>query len=884
MKIYQIVLRYLKGQKKHTIMSMLAAAVATAFMTLILSGLSVYRASEKNICEAESGTYHVVFNGLDKQQLAAIRAMDIFSESEFYSVSSYTSSTDIDFGQMTDENATIEYMLVNGIPVDDIFLRLDSDKISLLPQSMYTVIDGRLPEKDGEVVISTESAELWGYPEIGDTVDIELYSCGVKTETGGITENVPLILAETFDVKEIYVKSLTVVGYSEGYNIVDYSDTALKSYSYLTDNLVARFSDTANDFYWDMHHAFQDAGYEIDDFDYGINQQLLDYEGRGVTARFNMVLFFGVAYLVILFLMFCVRMVIDNAFEIADRERIKQFGLLKTAGASRKQIFSFVLYEAVFLAVPGVAVGLAAGLLCSSAAFGAVSAIPYLSEASTTYDLREMLEFDIRPYVYISSAVIGVFWVIISAISTGLRSIRSTPVEAVRAAGRKEKIKISKHRTGLDKGAGFTTAYASLSIKRNKKRYIITMVSLVMSIVLFTGFSYGMELAYDTLENEYNINRQPYDYTITDASFEYDGAALRAEEMQQSGLFENVQYYSEFTMFAFPEDFGFTSDYDVTSSKYVNITAVPINRETYETYIVSDISYDEFEKSGGFLICGNVYAENGELAYTAIDTVPEIMTAAPYISKTFDIFDEAQFDMIGLYSTDNRLYHSVSGSFKAIISESGYSTLMEQYGLDVYATTITYDDVSYYWYNRLILADAADGMNEDAEVYLDKHFYGSYTNNREDMSFSYAILGIVNILGYFVVAIISVIAAVNIVNIISSNVQGRTSEFAMLRACGMEDAQIHKLIFTECMIYAALACVISLLVTEGIVFVIQIPFKTHFHDLTMEDLGIVFSYIAPLKYIAIASVAAFAIAAASSWLPAKRIIKSSIVENIQAIE
>jgi putative ABC transport system permease protein len=122
------------------------------------------------------------------------------------------------------------------------------------------------------------------------------------------------------------------------------------------------------------------------------------------------------------------------------------------------------------------------------------------------------------------------------------------------------------------------------------------------------------------------------------------------------------------------------------------------------------------------------------------------------------------------------------------------------------------------------------------------------------------------------------------VNIISSNVMGRTSELAMLRACGMSDKQLHKLILSESLIYAALASFSSLLVTEAAVFVIQIPFKTHFHDLDMDDLGLIMSAAAPLRYILIAAAVSFIVAAAASYVPARRIIKSPIVENIRNSE
>lgn len=80
MKLNEIVLRYLKGQKKHTVLTVLAIIVSVAFMTIILSAVSVYRAASLNISRETNGTYHIVFNGLDKQQLIDIRSMDILKK------------------------------------------------------------------------------------------------------------------------------------------------------------------------------------------------------------------------------------------------------------------------------------------------------------------------------------------------------------------------------------------------------------------------------------------------------------------------------------------------------------------------------------------------------------------------------------------------------------------------------------------------------------------------------------------------------------------------------------------------------------------------------------------------------------------------------------
>ena len=103
-------------------------------------------------------------------------------------------------------------------------------------------------------------------------------------------------------------------------------------------------------------------------------------------------------------------------------------------------------------------------------------------------------------------------------------------------------------------------------------------------------------------------------------------------------------------------------------------------------------------------------------------------------------------------------------------------------------------------------------MEEQAEVYMNNHFYNSYSNNLSDMNLSYALLSMIKTAGYAVIVLIALIALINVVNIISSNVTGRTSELAMLRACGMSKKQLNKLMLTESLFYAVMAGIASLLI------------------------------------------------------------------------
>lgn len=883
MKLRDITLRYLKGQKKHTIMTVLAITVSVAFMTVLLSGISVYRTAALNICRETGGTYHIIFNGLDKEQLVNIRSMDIFDQTQIYGISAYSSSVDVDMVRLAEDNAKVEYLLVNGLPVDDTFLRIDPENCSLLPPAMRSVSSGRLPEKDGEIVISSANAEQWGYPEIGSTVKAELYVCGAKTDAP-VPDNIPYILGESFDILEVKEPEFTVVGYSDETNIVHYNETRLKSYSYLTDNLLARFSDSAYSYYWDMDGSFKEAGYEIDDFDYGLNQELLDLEGSGVDAKFSQALFFAVAYLIILFFMFFIRMIIDNSFELSSKERIKQFGLLKAVGASKRQVFSMIMWEAFFLALPGVILGTAAGIGCAAVIFSVVKKLPYLHNVSLSYDLAAMLEFDIKPYVYISAVIIGFLWVFISAISTGMRSIKASPVEAVRAAARKEKIRPSRFPSGIEKGRGFIGAYSALSVKRNKKRYIITLVSMVMSIILFTVFSYAIEIASGNLDYEYNVKRTPYDYTVNLAVTDPQTVIQRAEAMRASGYFTDVQYDTYISLFISADSIGIDPRSEL-GGRTVYTDVHPINRETFEKNISSDISYDELLESGGIMFCSDMYSESGKMLYSPFGDTPDAFPASPFITYKVMLLDEEEFVCKGTYSTENRVYRSVNDRVAAVTAEENYSAFLEKWGADSGVSAVALPDgTEFTVYSRTVSANAAEGMEEQAKNYMRTHFYDSYSDNTSDMNLSYALLSMIKTAGYFIIAIISIMAVINVANIISSNILGRKSELAMLRACGMSDKQLYKMDIAESFFYAAMSGLVSLIVTELTIFVIQIPFNVHWHDLYLDDLSFEFSYIAPVKYLIIASAAAFAAAAVSSVIPIRKIISSPIVESIESSE
>ncbi len=873
--------RYLKQQKKHTVLTVTAIIIAVAFMTVMLSAVSIYNETYTNITKSTTGSYHVLFNSLDRDATVLISNMEIFDEIETYGVSYYSSSTEYVFDADTTSK---QYLYFGGMIIEGTFLRYKSDSVSMLPDSMTNVIEGRLPEKDGEIVLNAGALSLFGNPSIGDTLTFYTIDCSEYTEAtdNSIYNGIPEYFSSAVQIDGYSEVTFTVVGFSEGYNIIHYNDSQFKSGTESYNNLLARFTDDCDSLYWDMDSAFSALGYEIDNFDYSMNESLIYAEGLGDDAKANKFRFLAVCYIFILFLMFCVRMVIDNSFEISSRERVKQFGLLKAVGASASQIFFIIVWEATLLSIIGVPIGMLIGTGVTYAIFNAISSMDSLNSISSIYTFTDKIVFHIEWYVYIISLVIGFGWVIISAVGTGMRVIKATPVDAMRMASKKEKIYTGKFRMKLGNGKKFIPVYASLSLKRNKKRYFITMLSMVLSIILFSGFSYAIDLAKQNISNTYEYEKLPYDFTITTQYYSSSGADYVVSLLEETGLFEDIQYDTYISLYVDTADIGVTTvDGD---SGYAFLYIHPINRSTYEKYITADVTYDELVASGTILIGAN-NIDNNTIVRNIDSVEPSEATATQFIIAEMNPYGgDATIQVSGLYFTENSMYLGENVIIAAIIPEENYNDLMAQCGRDATSTVYEYTDATYILYTRDVVANVKDGCLEDARTYLAEHFYGFYTDNINDRESSESILSLVSMAGYFLIIVFSLIATVNVANIISTNVLNRFSELGILRACGMDNKQLYSMIRLESLIYAILAGMSSAIAIVVMILLIQIPFENGWGYLTENDLLVTLSATAPLKYVALSSIVALIVAVCSSYFPAKRIINSPVVESIKDVE
>ena len=245
-----------------------------------------------------------------------------------------------------------------------------------------------------------------------------------------------------------------------------------------------------------------------------VNNDLLMYSGTFAVNGFTTMLY-SLAAIVIGLIMFGSVSLIYNAFSISVSERTKQFGLLSSIGATKKQLRKMVLFEALAVSVIGIPFGVLAGvggigvtLMLIGEKFRAVIGYPI--------DMK----LSVSPVAIGVAAVIALITVLISAWIPSKRATKVSAVEAIRQNLDVRNTKPVKTSKLTYKFFGLSGVLANKHYKRNKKKYRTTVVSLFMSIVLFVSASAFTDYLMETVG--VGFASAGYDMTIHISGNEFD--------------------------------------------------------------------------------------------------------------------------------------------------------------------------------------------------------------------------------------------------------------------------------------------------------------------------------------------------------------------------
>ncbi|MFT4036846.1 MAG: FtsX-like permease family protein [Thermomicrobiales bacterium] len=216
------------------------------------------------------------------------------------------------------------------------------------------------------------------------------------------------------------------------------------------------------------------------------NERLLPWLGG--SGRSNYVQFFlmTIATLIVL-IVGGAALLIANAFAISVRERTRQFGILASVGATPAQIRRMVLTEAGVIA----AVGIPLGILCAIAGAGALVMLTRGLIAGLIADAEGGLPLVISPLALALTAIFAAATILLSAWAPARRAARISPIDAIRQSGDVPPGAVGAARLGplVRRVFGFEGELALKSLRRDRRKHRATLLSLMLSIVLFVAFN-----------------------------------------------------------------------------------------------------------------------------------------------------------------------------------------------------------------------------------------------------------------------------------------------------------------------------------------------------------------------------------------------------------
>ena len=670
------------------------------------------------------------------------------------------------------------------------------------------------------------------------------------------------------------------------------------------------------------------AGIEKDnhDFHYNINDDLLSYDRLTDDAKLEMAMTFAMFFVVVIVFMLLLRLVIDTSFEVSSKERERQFGVLQSVGATPKQIVRIMTSEGIMLSVIGVPLGGALGVLLGYVTYRAVLTTGI---AKVMYGSQEKIDrlvtYSVSPWMVALGMLLGFVWVMFSAYGTGMRVIKKSPVEAISA--RPNAVKKIRRFSISGLLFGWTGKLASRNARRQKKRFIITVLSLTLSLLMFAVFGVIMDLAEDYYRRAWfivdDLGIQESDFVILYSAAELPDQDDTDEEIVQSQLLmsDPLAYREGIKILS---DSGYFTDIEYVDRRHgkmlkqdgtvgTRIQVYYLNRVGYDRiwkYQEAPMSYDEFVKYGKAITLNApqsfldqkpdavtfqgknmvpISAEEGEKFYDPDadqDTDEERIVRIgdgtehdPYVYYKLEHFTATLpvgMDAQSKYANNDS---SGSGEIWLLLPEERYEQDLAMYGGQQYNFGFT---ISCKLKNESDYQKATDFIDANRHLMIGESAYDAMRTAR-------TVLAAVKMAALFINLMVALIAAVNMVNIISTGIINRKSELASMQCCGMTRGQMYRMSVIECLQFvlraAVCASILAVLIIWGTdSFMNFVVGGEIFAQRGMTDGGVIVSYSVPVVRIWLSAAVAFVIAICASLLPLRRMQQEPLVEQIRAVE
>lgn len=838
----RLTIKNLRLNKKRTIVTIIGIILSTALMV----GIGLLFSSFQDLMIRDTigynGKYEANYGDVDLNKLNNIKDKDF----------TYFYEKPIGFSKIESSNEYKPYMYITSVNKEYF------DELKL--------IEGSFPKNENEVVISNHVITNGGLNyKVGDIVT---FTYGNRNIDGDITlANSELVDGEFLTNEGTH--TYKIVGIVDRSNFESYSACGYTAFTLDVNNdkgsvnLYVMFNKNKK-IIKQSEKLAKELGYN----NYiNYNSTLLALYGESTYGNVMTTMVSMMMIMLALVSIGCI-IVIYNSFAISVMERKKEFGLLSSIGATKRQLSHTVFFEAVVVGV----IGIILGILGAYIGIGCVVLV-------INNLIGDMLEYKLylvtNPLFIIIPVIFMIIVIGLSAFIPSRRASKVSPIEAIRQNDdikiNKKKIKTSKL---VNKLFGIEGEIALKNIKRNKKKYRVTVVSLFISIVLFISFSSYMNYTLNTASSV--MGEVPYDYQISYFGNGDDKEALDKinEIVKSSDVKEYLSYgVSNLSIIG---NYTYSDEYlDFYKSAYGDDGIKALNNLKYQyisIYILDDNSYNKYKKLIGLdkdsvillnKFKGVSYGNNKRVNYD----IPVINNGNINI-KICNFDDEENTDTTK-YCNKNIDNIFVTNKSFDLIEEFSYMS-----DFKIVVNKKLYDSISdssthYTQFN--ITSDNTNNIDKLTKD-LDKYSNVNYTNIKEAMKQANNLILVVKILMYGFISLVTLIGVTSVFNTISTSMALRKREFAVLRSIGLTNRGFNKILFFESLFFGMKSLIFAIPVSIGITVLI------HY---TLADMVSISTIIIPWKYIIISIVSVFVIVLLTMMYSTSKIKKHNIIEQIR---
>ena len=851
-------IKNLKLNKKRTLVTIIGIVLSVALMTAVASLFMSFRETLISYEINLKGNYHFEFANVPASDLKYFEKNRMIEDNSIVKNIGYAKLDNI-------KNKYKPYL----------YIKAYND--TALKNLAVNLVEGRVPQNSNEIVIPTH-LETNGRVKynVGDKL---ILNVGARKTDGSSLDQYNPYDPEDSDTNEklvnVKTKEYTIVGIMQrpsrniepysapGYTVITYLDNfdtgyydvyslytkkGLNNRYQVSAGIVGVSTETFRKYVEGTWDTEEEANKVIDEmqnlkYELGVNSYLISLETglfkESSTRSMGMVI--GIVLIIIVVSsVFCIR----NSFDISISERVRQYGMLRSVGATSKQIKHNVYYEAFILFLIGVPLGIICGILASNI---------FLSSMLT---LNLVYKFSWLSILFAS--VLGFTTVMLSAHRSAKKSSKIIPIEALKNSAEvinKKRIRTPKL---INKLFGIGGVISYKNIKRNRKKYRPTVIAIIVCVSVFIGLSDFLNIAFDSIDMEiktmdYNLSLSYLKNSISKSKLD---TILSSEDVIDYGFSDSM-----------PAEISL--DNVKLTKEYLDINNYYEGKDTKKVYAsifyVGEHAFKNYLKSLGL---SNV-ADNAAIVVNIVKEY--IQQGNKSIPTMVDVLDVKENTNLKL-SVDNKEYNlevaKVTDKLPFGISEKSCVLLVVS---DEAASKIEYHNPNTRTMLRINSKNPKKLQDKIDEVLKDDD-YDLY-NYEEDAKTMNSIFTLMAIFLYGFITVISLIGITSIFNTITTSMNLRKREFACLRSIGMTKHEFNRMVSLESIFYGVKALFIGIPIGILLSYLIYKTFNS--------GGSMYIAYSIPIKEILIASICVFILLFVIMKYSISKINEQNIIETIR---